>query len=188
MHSIIRIIRDDADSAGGCCPVLGTPPKTLIFGRRGEMRQTTLKPIRKSFAPYKGGPAQNVCKSYARGRRHGAHGLIPEGKPCGLGLRPDHVRWPDLHLDDSIWHQHRENPRPSPRARMQAFFRLTLDESIWHQRGETSGPRCKRSFDRPRMNQFGAHTGRNPGPSLRARMSPRSGRKLVGLGRSAQGC
>ena len=33
------------------------------------------------------GPAQNVCSCSTHGRRHGADGLIPEGKPSGLGLR-----------------------------------------------------------------------------------------------------
>ena len=33
------------------------PLKTLVFGRRGEMLQKSPKPIRKSFAPYKGGPS-----------------------------------------------------------------------------------------------------------------------------------
>ena len=33
------------------------PPKILVFGCCGEMLQKSLKPIRKSFAPYKGGPS-----------------------------------------------------------------------------------------------------------------------------------
>ena len=64
------------------------------------MLQKSLKRIRKSFAPYKGGPSiksmRMVGACSAHGRRHGAYSFIPEGKPCGLGLRPDHVRWPDL--------------------------------------------------------------------------------------------
>ena len=89
-------------SSGMMLAVLGVlssirqPPKTLVFGRRGEMRQTTLKPNHKSFAPYKGGQGRAQRKTYAHSRRHGAHGLILESKPSGLGLRPDHVRWPDL--------------------------------------------------------------------------------------------
>ena len=54
----------------------------LVFGRCGEMLQKSPKPIRESFAPYKGGPMVGACS--AHGRRHGADGLIPEGKPCGL--------------------------------------------------------------------------------------------------------
>ena len=65
------------------------PPKTLVFGLVfgccGEMLQISLKPIRKSFAPYKGGPSIKRMRMFwswsAHGRRHGARGLIPEGKP-----------------------------------------------------------------------------------------------------------
>ena len=49
------------------------------------MLQKSPKPIRKSFAPYKGGPSikrmRMFCAWSAHGRRHGARGLIPEGKP-----------------------------------------------------------------------------------------------------------
>ena len=65
------------------------PPKILVlglvFGCCGEMLQKSPKPIRKSFAPYKGGPSikrmRMFCAWSAHGRRHGARGLIPEGKP-----------------------------------------------------------------------------------------------------------
>ena len=57
------------------------PLKMFDFGRCGEMLQKSPKPIRESFAPYKEGPAQNVPSWSAHGRRHGARGFIPEGKP-----------------------------------------------------------------------------------------------------------
>ena len=65
------------------------PPKILVFGLVfgccGEMLQKSPKRIRKSFAPYKGGPSikrmRMFCAWSAHGRRHGARGLIPEGKP-----------------------------------------------------------------------------------------------------------
>ena len=71
----------------------------LVFGRCGDMLQKSLEQSVNPSPLIRAGPAQNVCSWSAHGRRHGAHGLIPEGKPCGLGLRPDHVRWPDLHAD-----------------------------------------------------------------------------------------
>ena len=69
------------------------PPKILVFSRCGEMLQKSPKPIRESFAPYKGGPAQNVCACSAHGRRHGARSLIPEGKPAARS-RPVAGLWP----------------------------------------------------------------------------------------------
>ena len=65
------------------------PPKILVFrlvfGCCGEMLQKSPKPIRKSFAPYKGGPSPKRTRMVgawsSHGRRHGARGLIPEGKP-----------------------------------------------------------------------------------------------------------
>ena len=90
MHGIIRIIRDDAGNAGGVAqPSIRHPQKILVFGLVfgccGEMLQKSPKPIRKSFAPYKGGPSPKRTRMVgawsAHGRRHGARGLIPEGKP-----------------------------------------------------------------------------------------------------------
>ena len=50
MHNIILA---DAGNAGGVVH----PLKMFVFGRCGEMLQKSPKPIRKSFASYKGGPS-----------------------------------------------------------------------------------------------------------------------------------
>ena len=92
----------DADDAG-CCPLWAPPKKKHSFfdsaGRCSKSRQKSPEQIRKSFAPYKGGPSLAPRKSSAVGRRHGADGHIPEGRPCGPGLRTTGsrgLRWPDL--------------------------------------------------------------------------------------------
>ena len=72
------------------------PLKILVFGRCREMLQESLKPIRESFAPYKGGPSAKVLLMV---RGMGRAALYLKVSPAGLGLRPDHVRWPDLHAD-----------------------------------------------------------------------------------------
>ena len=80
MHNIISIIRDDAQ-CWGCCPVLGTPQKYAFFGAAGRCYKHRLNQSANPSHLIRAGPAQNVCSCSAHGRRHGACGLIPEGKP-----------------------------------------------------------------------------------------------------------
>ena len=81
----------------GMLSTMGTPKKHSFFdsaGRCSKSRQKSPEQIRKSFAPYKGGPSLAQGKSIAHGRRWvggtGRPALYLKVGPPGLGLWPYH--------------------------------------------------------------------------------------------------
>ena len=78
------------------------PPKSARFVTlRGDATKVLENRLNQSANPsplIRAGPAQNVCAWSAHGRRHGARGLIPEGKPCG----PDQTQPATGHLDLAV--------------------------------------------------------------------------------------
>ena len=65
----------------GCCPVLGSARFVTLWGDATKILENRLNQSANPSPLIRAGPAQNVCAWSAHGRRHGAHGLIPEGKP-----------------------------------------------------------------------------------------------------------
>ena len=82
----------DADDAGDAGDVVhyGHPPKnTRFLTPRGDA-QKALEQIRKSFGPYKGGPAWRSAKVRRWVGGTGRPALYLKVGPAGLGLRPYH--------------------------------------------------------------------------------------------------
>ena len=89
----------------GMLSTMGPPQKHSFFdsaGRCSKSRQKSLEQIRKSFAPYKGGPSLAQRKSSAVGRRHGADGLTPEGRAGHLDLAVLSLPFPLIPIFDSF--------------------------------------------------------------------------------------